>query len=324
MKKKFIIFMAVFLLAFASIALPVIAEPTINISAFSCCLIDYNTGKILYAKNENERHQIASMVKLMTTLLTFEEIEAGNLSETEKIVVSSNASGMGGSQMFLDANTEYVVSDLIKGMVVCSANDASVALSEKICGTTEVFVAKMNAKAKLLGLQNTLFCNCTGLPSGEQYSTARDVSLITKELLKHSGYYKYSKIWMEDFTHPSGRITGLTNTNKLIKHYANCDSGKTGFTNEAKFCLSASGKKDNFRAIATVIGAPSSKERFNDVKSLLNYGFACYKGEIVFNKNKELDETLQVKKGKTDKLPIMCKEDLILTMPKNIKANIKI
>ena len=210
------------------------------VTAFSAYLTDSKSGRVLYAKDENEKHEIASMVKIMTATLTFEALERGELSLEEEIVVSHEAAGMGGSQMFLDAGESYKAGDLLKGVVIASANDASVALAERISGSHEAFVNKMNARARELGMNNTRFCCATGLPdSGEQYSTAKDVNVMTRELMKHKAYYDYAGIWLEDVVHPSGRTTQLVNTNKLIRNYSGCVGGKTGFTDEAGFCLSA-------------------------------------------------------------------------------------
>ena len=200
-----------------------------EITAFSAYLTDFNSGRVLFAKNENERHEIASMVKIMTANLAFEAVERGELSLDEDITVSETASSMGGSQMFLDANTAYKATDLIKGIIIASANDASVAIAERLCGSHEAFVALMNERAAQLGMNDTKFCCATGLPdSGEQYSTARDVNIMTRQLMSHAKYYDYAGIWMEDYTHPSGRVTQLVNTNKLIRGYRGCIGGKIG------------------------------------------------------------------------------------------------
>ena len=192
----------------------------------SAYMLDYDTGTVLLDKKSDERYPIASMVKIMTLLMTFNEIDAGNMSLNEEISISEYAAGMGGSQMFLDAGEKYTVSDLLKGVTVCSANDAATALGERISGDIGSFVNKMNEYAKEIGMDNTKFCNATGLPnSGEQYSTAKDVSIMFRKLLSKDNYYQYSKIWMENYNHPDGRMTEMVNTNKLIRFYDGCDSG---------------------------------------------------------------------------------------------------
>lgn len=266
----------------------------------SIFLIDYDTGTVIIEENADERYPIASMVKIMTLALTFDEIDKGKLSIDEKIRISDYAAGMGGSQMFLDAGEEYPVTDLIKGVIVCSANDAATALGERISGDIESFVSRMNSYAKELGMNNTLFCNATGLPnSGEQYSTARDVSVMMKKVLSHPEYYKYSRIWMENYEHPDGRITELVNTNKLIRIMNECDGGKTGFTNEAGFCLSASAKVGETRVIATLLGGKDSKTRFNKVSEMMRYAFANYETKVFVKKNEiipcNLDNIQQAK-----------------------------
>ena len=288
----------------------------------SAYLIDYNTGTVLYERNSEDKHPIASMVKIMTLNIVFDEINKGNLTLDEKIVVSETASGMGGSQMFLDTGLEYSVSDLIKGVTVVSANDASVALAEKIAGSTDAFIDMMNNKARDLGMLNTNFVNVTGLPQDGQYSTAKDVSKMMQNLLKNSCYYKFSTIYMENYTHPDGRITELVNTNKLVKFYNGCDAGKTGFTNDAMFCLSASAVRGNTRVIATVLGAQNSKERFNEISTMFNYAFANYETIKLFEKNKPFDAEINISKCKTEKIQLVVDEDLTVLNKKGIKVEV--
>ena len=274
-RKGFLIFailILTFILSFSLIS--VSAEEVTYGSSFSAYMVENATGKVLYKKNENERHEIASMVKIMSSLLVFESIEKGEIKVDEKITISHNAASMTGSELFIDEGAEYSVHDLLKGVIVVSANDACVALAERIAGNEDSFVAMMNERAKSLGMNDTLFVNATGLPAEGQYSTAKDVNTMTRELIKHESYYDYSKIWLEDYAHPSGRITQLANTNKLIRHYEGCDSGKTGFTNNALFCLSASASRNGMRLVTTVIGAKSSKERFKEVSDLFKIGRA--------------------------------------------------
>lgn len=269
-------------------------------NCFSYCVSDFNSGYVLFAKNEHKKHEIGSMVKIMTLNLFFEELENNTISLDEKIKVSAQAAAMGGSQMFLDANEEYLVEDLIKGIIIASANDAAFAIGERISGSIDKFVEKMNKKAIELGMNNTKYVNSSGLPSdSEQYSTAFDVNICTRNLMKHKDYHKYSKIWYEDFVHPSGRVTRLTNTNKLIKKYSNCICGKTGFTNDAGFCVSAGAKKDDFTVISTVIGSDSSDYRFKTAIDLFNKAFSVFSRKIVYKENEVID-TINVKKGKED------------------------
>lgn len=276
-----------------------------------CYLTEATTGMVLYKKNEDERHEIASMVKIMTLLLTFEAVERGEVSYDELITISREAASEKGSELFLDAGAQYKLSDLIKGITVVSANDASVAVAERLAGSVPAFVERMNARAQELGMTNTKFVNATGYPSeNEQYSTAHDVNIMTRELIKHKEYYNYSRIWVEDFTHPSGRITGLANTNKLVRFYKGCDSGKTGYTSTAKFCLSASAERNGLRVVGTVIGAESSDKRFSAMRKMFDYSFMNYKSECVKASGSYADVDVNVKRGKVDTVTPILKDDL--------------
>ena len=266
-----------------------------SMTAKSVVVMEPISGDILLAKNQDKKLPIASMVKLMTVLLTMESIDNGVLALDEKITISKNSAGMGGSQVFLDAGSEYTVEDLLKSTIVASANDASVALAEAIAGSERDFVDKMNLKAKELNMTNTHYANCTGLPAVDGYSCAEDVAKLMREVLKHETYFKFSTIWMEDLVHPSGRITGLTNTNKLIRYYKGCDAGKTGSTNEAGYCVCASANKNKMRVISVVIGAESGAKRFSESASLLDWAYANYESKPIFEKNQKL-EPVNVKK----------------------------
>ncbi len=310
--KKILLFLVAFI-ALIGIVAPALgtakAEGFSPVKAKSACLIDKRTGELLYGQREDDEFPIASMVKIMTALITFEEIEKGNLSFDEKITVSDTAAGMGGSQMFLDRGFEYPVTDLLKGVIVVSANDACVALAERIAGAEETFVAKMNERAKELGMTHTVFVNATGLPKEGGHSTARDVAAMLRELTKHGRYYDYSKIWLEDYTHPDGRVTTLTNTNKFVRFYEECDGGKTGFTSEAKFCLAASAHRGDTALISVVIGAEDGKTRFAESKRLLSYGFASYKTEVMVKKGDPVFRC-PIKGGCVEEISAAASEDL--------------
>lgn len=252
-------------------------------------LIDIDTGTELFSKNADERMPVASIVKLMTIMLTFENIDKGVISLDDKVVVSSNASGMGGSQIFLDAECEYNLGQLLKSVIVCSANDSSVAIAEHISGNETNFVELMNKRAKEMGLSNTNYVNCTGLPASNQYSCAIDVAKVLKNVLKYEKYHEYSSVWLEDFKHPSGRVTQMTNTNRLTKFYQGCIGGKTGSTQEAGYCLAVGAKRGNLGLISVVLGASSTKERFKSASDLLNYGFANYENYTV-----EVDDLVNI------------------------------
>ena len=249
-------------------------ESDFCINAKSGILVDYSSGEVLFEQDADNKLQIASMVKLMTIYLVIEKLENGELKLTDKLTASEYAASMEGSQVFIDANSRYTIEDMLKSVIVASANDASVALAEHISGSEKNFVKKMNNKAKELGMKNTIYVNSTGLPAPMQYSTARDCSIILSKLIDNEIYLKYSTIWMDELTHPSGRKTELVNTNKLIRYYKGCDIGKTGSTDEAGYCLSASAKRNEMRLIAVVMGTKNSNERFSQTVNLLDYGFS--------------------------------------------------
>lgn len=264
----------------------------------SAYLMDFSTKTPMYAYNEKERLPIASMCKIMTLLLSFDAIEEGALDMNEEICVSERAASMGGSQVFLEANAKYSVYNLIKSIVVCSANDSCVAMAERIAGSEALFVDKMNDKAKALGAEDTLFANCTGLPKEPQYSCAKDVAIMLRSLLEHEEYYEFGKVWMDKFEHPKGRYTEISNTNKLVRFYDGCDGGKTGFTNEAGFCLAATAKRNDLRIISVVIGEETSSNRFDDVRTMFDYAFANYTNALVAAENTAIEQPLPVSGGK--------------------------
>ncbi len=272
--------------------------------AKSAYLMDYSTKTVMYEENALARLPIASMCKIMTLLLSFEAIDNGVLDIDEQIRVSERAASMGGSQVFLEANAEYPVRELLKSIVVCSANDSCVAMAERVAGSESLFVEKMNAKAKELGANDTLFANCTGLPKEPQYSCARDVALMLKALLSHEEYYDFGRVWLDKFAHPKGRYTEITNTNKLVRFYDGCDGGKTGFTNEAGFCLAATAKRGNTRVISVVIGEKSSANRFDDVRTMFDYAFANYTTSPIIEAGAPLQNSVKVQGGKRENLTV--------------------
>ena len=287
-------------------------------------LIDYNTNTVLINKNESERLEVASMVKLMTSLITIEKIEAGELSLDQKLMVSEYAASMEGSEAFLDANHEYTVKDLLKSVIIASANDSSVVLAEAIGGSEDGFVRLMNEKAKELNMNNTLYANSTGLPSEkEQYSCAEDIAKILKEEIKHETYFNFSKIWIDEIVHDSGRKTELVNTNILTRQYKGCDIGKTGFTDEAGYCLAASAIKNDMRLISVVIGADNTKDRFTISSNLLNYGFSNYENRKVLDKTEKIENKIEVKNCKDKKLELSYSEDFYYLSKKGEKTEFK-
>lgn len=298
------------------------ANSTLDANAKSAYLADFNTGTVVYEKNSDDRLQIASMVKVMTLNLIYDEIEKGNLTYDTDISVSQFATSMGGSQAFLDANNSYKAGELIKSIIVASANDSCVAMAEHIGGSTETFVAKMNDKASELSMDNTYFVNCTGLPAPNQYSCAKDVYKMSKELFSHNGFFDFSKVWMYEMQHNSGRVTELTNTNKLSRFYEGCDGGKTGFTSEALSCLSATAKRGDTRFVCVVVGAPNSKTRNAEVSKLLNHGFANYETKNVMKKGDIISENIAVQNGKKQTINGIAAKDITLFSKKGEQKDI--
>lgn len=295
----------------------------LQIKAKSAYLMDYGSGSVMFAQNEKSHLPIASMCKIMTLILCFDAIEEGNISYDEEISVSENASSMGGSQVFLEANAKYSVNELLKSIVVCSANDSCVAMAEKIAGSESVFVEKMNEKAKQLGACDTLFANCTGLPKEPQYSCAKDVAIMLKELLRHEKYYEFGRVWLDKFQHPEGRYTEITNTNKLVRFYDGCDGGKTGFTNQAGFCLGATAKRNGMRVISVVIGEENSKNRFDDTRTLFDYAFANYSATPIVTAEKPLDEQAKVKGGKEKTVEVYPERTAYVFTKRGEKPNVE-
>lgn len=285
---KFMIFLLLFafLLPIACVSKnnAVAINDELKLSAKSAILVSFETGDVVFEKNPNERLPIASMTKLASLSVILSYIDKGVIKENDLVCVSETAAGVGGSSAFLDAGSKYKVSELIKTIIIASANDSTVALAEFISGTEEMFVLKMNKFCLDLGLHDTHFANATGLPVENHYSTANDLVKIYKTVCDNELYKKYSKIWMDSFVHPSGRKTELVNTNRLVKTYDGVDGGKTGYTDKAKFCLTASATRGETRFIGVVIGVGDSKTRFSEMSKLFNFGFANFENKILVNK----------------------------------------
>ncbi|MCX4313182.1 MAG: D-alanyl-D-alanine carboxypeptidase [Clostridia bacterium] len=301
------------------------AEPaeTLARTSKAAMLMDGETGTVVFEKNTKEHLQIASMVKIMTLGLAFDEIEKREISLDTAVLASDKAASMGGSQAFLDAGAEYKLSELLKSIVVASANDSCVAIAEFLYGSVDAFVDAMNARAGELGMADTKFVNCTGLPAAGQYSCAADVAVMFKQLMKHGKFFEYAGVWMYDFEHPSGRVTGLTNTNKLIKFYNGCDGGKTGYTDEARSCITVTAKRGDTRLICVTIGAENSKTRNAEVSEMLNYGFANYKTVYAVRKGDVAGE-YAVSGGKTDVVTAVAAEDCTAFVAMGDKAEISV
>lgn len=323
MKKILII-----ILAFSCVIPIVKAEDSLNLSSESAILMDAESSKILYEKNIDEKLPMASMTKIMSMLLIMENIENGSLKYEDKVLISENASGMGGSQVFLQAGEEYTVDDLLKCIAVSSANDAVVAMAEKISGSVDTFVTLMNKKAKSLGLENTNFANPHGLDNENHYSTAYDMAIMAKELLKHEDILKYTSIYEDYLTKPDGSQVWLVNTNRLVRFYDGVDGLKTGYTTEAGYCLTATAKKNDLRLISVVMKSPSAEERSSDTSTLLTYGFNSFKSNVIYSKDKSLGK-IKIEKGKLKEVDVYLKEDAteilsVTEKPSDYTFNIKI
>ena len=292
--------LTMFALPLCCAAAPLEDGVPVEIASPVAMLLEADTGTVIFEKNADEKRQVASLTKLMTLLLCFEELEAGRLSLTDEVTVSRTAAAQLGSQALLDAGATYALRDLLHATIIASANDAACALAEHIAGTEGEFVTLMNARANELGLADTVYLNSTGLPAQGQHTTARDVARLSCELCKHPDYFSHAAVWMDTLKHPSGRVTDLTNTNRLVRFYEGCDGLKTGSADASKYCLSATAQKNGMRLIAIVLGASASQTRFNEARAMLDYGFAGYKRVTLLRKGERLGQSVKVKLGMSD------------------------
>ncbi len=313
MKKVICLCCAVFLL-FTNI---VIAQgPSLQTSAKSVILMEQSTKEVLYENNPDEHLAIASVTKIMTMLLIMEAIDDGKIAMEDMVPVSERAMSMGGSTMFLEAGEQLSVYEMLKGIAVASANDGCVAMAEFISGSEENFVDEMNKRAQELGMTNTNFVNTNGLDVENHYSSAKDVALMSAELLKHEKIFEFTTIWTDKMH--DGKFD-LANTNKLIRFYQGANGLKTGSTDEALCCLSATAKRDDLQLIAVVLGAPTSNDRFNDARTLLDYGFANYDIEKFASAAQEFAR-VPVKKGLAQEVRAVAKDDVSLLVSKGQKG----
>ena len=296
---------------------PISAED-LTLNAKSSILIEASTGKILYEKNKDERYAPASMTKMMSLVIIMDNIYNGNLRLDEMVKTSKNASGMGGSQIFLKEGEEMSVDDMLKGITIGSANDATVALAERIAGSEEAFVKIMNEYAKKLGLKNTHFKNCTGLDENDHYSSAYDMSVIARELVKHDKILNYSSIYETYLRSDTDNKFWLVNTNKLVRFYKGVDGLKTGYTDTAGYCLTATINKDNMRVIAVVMGEDSSTTRNSEVSGLLDYAYNLYKKDTYITKEEVLGNA-KVEKGNVEYANIVTIDDISIINKKEYK-----
>ena len=300
------------------IFIPRVNALTLADNAASSILIESSTGEIIYKKNENEKRAPASMTKMMSLILIMEEIEKGNLKWNEKIKISENAASMGGSQIYLEAGEIMSVHDLIKGISMASANDAVVALAERIAGTESNFVELMNKRAKKMKLENTNFMNATGLDEENHYSSAKDMALIARELVKHKEILEFSSTYEDYLRQNTNKKFWLVNTNKLIKTYPGMDGLKTGFTEAAMYCLTATAKNNNMRLIGVLMGEPSSKIRNKEMTELLDYGFNLYKVDTLIKKGKTVEKYKNLKSSST-KTDVIVENDINILNKKGEK-----
>ena len=293
-----------------------------NIEAKSALLMEPMSGKILYEKNAEEKFAPASVTKVMTMLLTMEAIDSGKIKLEDKVTCSENAKKMGGSTMLLDTGEIRTVEELLKGVAIASGNDAAVALAEYLAGTEPDFVVMMNKRAQELGMKNTTFKNCNGLPAEGHLSTAKDIGIMSKELLRHPTVLKYTGTYMDSISEGRKSPIELVNHNKLVRFFEGCDGLKTGFTDEAKYCISATATRNGVRMLSVIMGAPTYKIRNRDAGVLLNYGFSKYEGKKLVAKDQEIEKVFMDEQ--TDKFFMAkAKEDLNVILPKGVNQELQ-
>ena len=293
-------------------------ETDLGLNAKSAILMEDSTGKVLYESNPDERVPIASVTKVMTMLLIMEAVDSGKITLDDMVTVSENAMSYGGSTMFLEAGEQLTVNDMMKGIAVASANDGCVAMAEHLAGSESSFVDMMNAKAQELGMENTHFMNTNGLDEDDHYSSARDVAIMSRELIKHKTIFNYTSIWMD--TLRGGKFQ-LANTNKLIRFYEGANGLKTGSTSKALCCLSVTAKRNDMQLIAVVLGAPTSAERFSSAKSLLDYGFANYAVNTQVTAGDEIDR-VHVEKGVDNEVSVVAADTYSTLVKKGQEDNV--
>lgn len=321
--KKFISFLLalVIVISQGNFIFANIKEAKLDIASKSAVLMDASTGKVLYEKNSHQKLPPASVTKVMTLLLICEALEDGKIKEEDDVQISENAASMGGSQIFLEPGEIQKVDTLVKSIAVASANDACVAMAEYVGGSMEEFVDLMNKRAKELGMKDTNFVNTNGLPVDNHYTSAYDIALMSKELLSHKKISKYLTTWMDEVVVGKKQAKiGISNTNKLVKHYSGATGVKTGFTQQAKYCLSASALRNNTHLIAVTLCAETSPIRFKDATNLLNYGFANYESVKICGA-KDKVATVKFEKGEKENVDLVAKDDLSVLIKKGDKKD---
>ncbi|MDQ0889213.1 D-alanyl-D-alanine carboxypeptidase (penicillin-binding protein 5/6) [Paenibacillus sp. V4I9] len=291
--------------------------PSVDLTpnAQSAVLMDADTGTVIAEKNKDAKLPPASITKIMTMLLIMEAVDKGNIKMDEKVKVSEYAASMGGSQIFLEPGEEMTVEEMLKGIAMASGNDASVAMAEKIAGSEENFVQMMNDRAQQLGMNNTHFSNCNGLPVANHYTTANDIAIMSRELLKHEVITKFTGAYQDYLRKETANPFWLVNTNKLVRFYNGADGLKTGYTSEAKFCLSATAKRENLRVVAVVLGEPNTKTRNAEVTKLFDYAFAQFTNYPLFKSGDSLGN-FTINKGQVSTVPLVAKQNYSILMKK--------
>jgi D-alanyl-D-alanine carboxypeptidase len=292
-----------------------------DVDAKSAVLVEYSSGNVIYEKNSHEKLPPASVTKVMTMLLTMEAVDSGKIKLNDKVTISDFACSMGGTQLFLSPGEIRTVEELLKGVAVESANDAAVALAEFLSGSEELFVKRMNERAGELGMKDTHFSNCNGLPVDNHYTSAYDISIMSRVLLKHTQILKYTTIWMETLSEGRAKPFTMVNKNKLVKFYNGCDGLKTGSTSEAKFCISATAVRNNMRLISVIMASPTSAIRNREASKLLDYGFARYEVAKLADKNDVVGK-VKVLKGKSSSVNAVPEDDLSILIEKGSKKEI--
>ena len=304
-------------------AAPLESGTPVAVTAPAVILAETATGTVIFEKGADERREVASITKLMTALLVFEALESNQIALSDPVTVFKTAAAMKGSQALLDAGAAYTVEELLKTTIMASANDSAVALSEHLAGTEAAFVERMNARAQALGMDNTHYVNCTGYPQEGQYTTARDVLMLCCEVARHPAYFKYASIWIDTLTHPGGRVTDLTNTNRLVRFYDDCDGFKTGSTDAAKYCLAATAERGGMRLVAIVLGASAGQKRFDEARAMLDYGFAAYQRLMVANKGDMLGESVPVRGGSAEEVALKLGSGLSMLLKKGQESQLR-
>lgn len=296
--------------------------PQLASEARSAVVMDYSTGKVLFEKDAHEKLALASVTKVMTMLLIMEALDSGQIHLNDKVKTSEHAASMGGSQVFLEPGETMTVNDMLKAIAMASANDACAAMAEYLSGSESQFVKKMNHRAKELGMDDTHFVNSNGLPEPNHYSSAHDIAIMSRELLKHEEVTKYTSKYSDYLRQDSEHPFWLVNTNKLVRFYDGVDGLKTGYTSESKYCLSATAKKEGFRVIAVVMGEPKSSVRNKEVSELLNWAFAEYQSRVLYPAGATVDE-IEIRHGNPERVAVKTKDTLGVVMHKGEKSDIE-